>query len=313
MNFLYDDCPWSNIVSWCFNDCLFSPRHPGYLRFSVMCNSEADESLFTSGTGAPLVQLQSHDQRLVLEHYPQKLSTSGRYAVRLDSASWVRKGTREPISRDLLMVALQKLQRILIRATDMSGTATMAQLQGVKLDVAVASHTSPEKDRRPKAMGVEMCHCPPSYGGTSCQNPGSGYYRWHETYTSHTNITWIDWWDVKPCQCNGRSEKCHPENGSCQDCRDNTTGPACEICSGGFYGNPLLGETCLPCQCPDSQHNHAATCSLDARGQFMCQCKVGYTGPRCDRCDYGYFGDSNSGCLPCDCNPMGSTSNQVGF
>ena len=30
--------------------------------------------------------------------------------------------------------------------------------------------------------------------------------------------------------------------------------------------------------------------------QFICQCKVGYTGPRCDRCDYGFFGDSNSGC-----------------
>ena len=45
----------------------------------------------------------------------------------------------------------------------------------------------------------------------------------------------------------------------------------------------------------------------------MCQCKVGYTGPQCDRCDYGYFGDSKSGCLPCECNPMGSTSDQVMF
>ena len=106
-----------------------------------MCNSEVDESLatITGNDALPLVQIQSHNQQVVLEHYPQKLSTSGRYAVRLDAASWVKKGTRQPISRDLLMVALQRLERILIRATDMSGTATMAQLQGVTLDVAVPS------------------------------------------------------------------------------------------------------------------------------------------------------------------------------
>ena len=102
-------------------------------------------------------------------------------------------------------------------------------------------------------MGVEMCKCPSRYEGTSCQNPGGGYYRWSEIITSQIT-TWLDYiGKVKPCQCNGRSEKCHPENGNCLDCRKNTTGPACEICSGGFYGNPLLGETCQPCQCPDSE------------------------------------------------------------
>ena len=276
-----------------------------------MCNSEAEESLSTAGTGTPLVQLQAHDQRLVLEHYPRKLSSSGRYAVRLDSNNWVKKGTREPITRDVLMMALQRLQKILIRSTDLSGTATTARLQGVTLDIAVPSD-NPNRDRRPKAMGVEMCKCPEKYNATSCQNPGNGNYRWHD-FTSETVQTLLDFvGKVKPCQCNGRSEKCQPENGNCLSCRDNTTGPACEICAGGFYGNPLIaGGICRPCQCPDSQHNHAATCSLDSRGQFMCQCKVGYTGPRCDRCDYGYFGDSVSGCFPCDCNPMGSTSNQV--
>ena len=58
----------------------------GYLRFSVMCNSEVDGSLATIPglNSLPLVQLQSQDHQIVLEHYPQKLSASGRYAIRLD-------------------------------------------------------------------------------------------------------------------------------------------------------------------------------------------------------------------------------------
>ena len=42
----------------------------------------------------------------------------------------------------------------------------------------------------------------------------------------------------------------------------------------------------------------------------MCQCKQGYTGPKCDRCDYGFYGQSDQDCLPCNCNPYGSLSDQ---
>ncbi|NWI11042.1 MEGF9 protein, partial [Crypturellus soui] len=33
-----------------------------------------------------------------------------------------------------------------------------------------------------------------------------------------------------------------------------------------------------------------------------CQCKVGVTGPKCDRCDDGYYGSNASTCEPCQCN-----------
>ena len=273
----------------------------GFLRFATSCNGDGrDSSILES----PLVQLQAANERIVLEHYTDKVSTSGRYEVRLHESAWVEKGTRRPVSREILMVALQRLERILVRATDFSG-ATLAGLKGATIDLAVPPQ---ESDRRPLALGVEQCTCPPQYNSSSCQDPGSGYYRWHLTIQSENHMDFVG--KVRPCQCNGRSESCHPETGNCLNCRDNTTGSACELCIGGFYGNPLAGEPCQPCQCPNAEHNHATTCSIDSRRQFRCQCQEGYTGPQCDRCDYGYFGNSQSGCFPCNCDPLGSLSDQ---
>ena len=68
-----------------------------------------------------------------------------------------------------------------------------------------------------------------------------------------------------------------------QDCRENTAGPNCDVCASGFYGEPLLNDRCKPCQCPSAQKNFAETCSVNSQGLFNCQCREGYTGPKCDR------------------------------
>ena len=47
----------------------------------------------------PLVQLQGN-HRIVLEHYPKKVSNSGRYEVRMHEDDWVRLGN-EIISHSL--------------------------------------------------------------------------------------------------------------------------------------------------------------------------------------------------------------------
>ena len=206
------------------------------------------------------------------------------------------------------MVALQRLEKVLIRATDFTG-ATIANLHGVTLDVAI-----PRKqpgDSRPTAVGIEQCKCPLQYNGTSCQDPGRGFYRWYSEFMTTTTTYLHLAGDVKPCQCNGRAQNCHPESGHCVGCTENTTGAACELCAAGYYGNPLLaGGSCQPCQCPSAENNHAATCRRDGPDNFLCQCKEGYTGPACDRCDYGFYGNSEDGCLPCRCNPDGSIGNQ---
>uniref|UniRef100_A0A6Q2X9S7 Laminin, beta 2 (laminin S) n=1 Tax=Esox lucius TaxID=8010 RepID=A0A6Q2X9S7_ESOLU len=119
--------------------------------------------------------------------------------------------------------------------------------------------------------------------------------------------------NCKPCVCNGHAEECHQRTGACVNCRDNTGGDKCDRCANGFYGNPVLGtgsgNQCRPCPCPDgpnSGRHFAASCYQDTRNrQVVCNCNQGYTGPRCDQCAPGYFGNpSQPGgqCQPCRCS-----------
>lgn len=56
---------------------------------------------------------------------------------------------------------------------------------------------------------------------------------------------------------------CDPLTGACRGCLRHTTGPRCESCAPGFYGNALLPGNCT------RKHNGV----LDApEGQVMCHC-----------------------------------------
>ncbi|XP_070766889.1 laminin subunit beta-1 [Enoplosus armatus] len=114
-----------------------------------------------------------------------------------------------------------------------------------------------------------------------------------------------------PCQCNGHADICDPRTGECGDCRDYTAGHLCERCVDGFFGNPVLGsgEHCRPCPCPGnpgSDHFNGHSCQADhTSDQIICNCRQGFTGPRCDQCAPGYYGNPEQPggqCLPCKCN-----------
>ncbi|KAF7638707.1 putative effector protein [Meloidogyne graminicola] len=103
-----------------------------------------------------------------------------------------------------------------------------------------------------------------------------------------------------PCECNGHSSICNPENGICY-CKHNTTGNTCERCSNGFYGDALAktSKDCKPCNCPGG-----GSC-IFIQNQIICtECPEGYSGPRCEFCAEDYFGDPLKGkpCKKCNCN-----------
>ena len=58
----------------------------------------------------------------------------------------------------------------------------------------------------------------------------------------------------------------------------------------GFYPDSLT-TTCLPCHCSE---DGSFSTSCDEDGQ--CDCKMGVAGKKCDRCEVGYWGYSNTGC-----------------
>ena len=92
--------------------------------------------------------------------------------------------------------------------------------------------------------------------------------------------------DCPRCQCNGHSV-CD-ENFACENCSDNTTGPQCETCIDGFFGNALNGGNCSRCECA----NKAVTCDASTGA---CRCFTnGQIGFSCEECETtrGYVGDA---------------------
>ncbi|KAM6470530.1 laminin subunit beta-2 isoform 2-T2 [Liasis olivaceus] len=141
-----------------------------------------------------------------------------------------------------------------------------------------------------------QCPCRPSVFGLRCDHCQPGHWGFP---------------NCRPCQCNGRSEECESRTGGCLHCRGHTEGDRCERCTAGFYGNPALssGGHCRPCPCPEapgSGRHFAVTCHQDnPSGTVMCSCLRGYTGPRCDECAPGYYGNpwqARGRCQPCACN-----------
>ncbi|XP_039307072.1 laminin subunit alpha-1 isoform X3 [Solenopsis invicta] len=274
----------------------------GFLRFKT--STEGGIPL-RSNLRYPVVQLQGNN-KIVLEYYLHLPVNDNRYEVRFHESLWQLQNRPDyKVSREVLMVALQNLQYILVKASDNAEFIKTTLLEA-SLDAAVLMPThSP-----PLATGVEICQCPLEYNGTSCQDPSIGFYRWYKNTTATSTIVIDLVGQARRCQCNGRSEVCDRETGYCLNCKENTIGTHCNVCADSFYGHPEFGG-CKPCPCPQADKRFSSTCVVRTDNEPICHCKPGYIGRKCERCAYGYYGSPglpDGKCVPCNCNLAGSLS-----
>uniref|UniRef100_A0A915BQN1 Laminin subunit alpha-2 n=1 Tax=Parascaris univalens TaxID=6257 RepID=A0A915BQN1_PARUN len=253
------------------------------------------------------------NHRIILEHIPDEISETGRYKVRLHESQWrSRLSPDVPVTRKQLMVALQNVQGIYIRATyNYPARGDAASIKEMSIDVAVWENTTDSVNAT--AIGVEMCECPKGYAGNSCQNPAEGYCRRRQPdyLNSENDLALIGW--PEACSCNGHSATCDSETCRCTNCEHNTFGDYCQYCKPGYHGDALIGgsNACTKCACPLPENSFSDTCVAVSHGRgYMCDaCKPGYTGMYCESCVTGYFGDPNvpgGFCEECACHPDGS-------
>ncbi|XP_066962563.1 attractin-like protein 1 isoform X1 [Macrobrachium rosenbergii] len=80
------------------------------------------------------------------------------------------------------------------------------------------------------------------------------------------------------CNCNGHS-RCVNGSQCIMPCANNTAGSHCQHCIEKFFGKPINGGLCKPCDC----NEHGDTCNRES-GRCNCNTK-GVTGDHCERCD----------------------------
>ncbi|XP_028290565.1 laminin subunit alpha-1 isoform X3 [Gouania willdenowi] len=201
----------------------------------------------------------------------------------------------DDITRDDLLLVLQEVTSLKVRV-QLNGSADgPIRLRSVSLDVA-----DPETVSGSQMVTVETCECPWGYSGTSCEACLADFYRVGGVLFGG---------NCMQCECNEHAYQCDI-NGVCEGCVHNTTGPHCDQCLPGFYGDTTEGTSsdCQLCPCPltEASNRFSPTCQLDVDGQVSCDhCENGYTGRSCERCASGYYGNPQlvgGACVRCQCN-----------
>ncbi|GFO36641.1 laminin subunit alpha-2, partial [Plakobranchus ocellatus] len=284
----------------------------GRLRFLHYFEAPSPDSRVPA---APLVILIGNGLELHTELSDLEPSVPQSLSIPFYEEFWRFPGQTNPVDRRFLMIALQNVTAILIRATQ-NAMASYAVLENISIQRAVP--IDPGVNTTERAIGVEICECPNRYSGESCQNPGGGFYHVPPAEIDiNLSTPEIVIGYVRPCRCFQHSQLCDPYTGECQVCLHNTTGLNCEQCAEGYFGTATKGtpKDCHPCECPlpIPSNSFSPTCQNGTYGLRCTACPPGYQGVRCERCAPGYYGNPQKvgdNCKPCRCNPEGSTSRE---
>ncbi|KAJ8274538.1 hypothetical protein COCON_G00091630 [Conger conger] len=203
------------------------------------------------------------------------------YTFRLDE----RAGSKwQPqLSSMQFQKLLQNLTAIKIRGT--FGENGRGYLDNVHLVSARIGPGAP-------AGWVGNCTCPTGYEGQFCERCGVGYTRQSPAHGPFSPCT--------ACQCPGGSS-CDSQTGDCYSGDENS---AANSCSAGYYSDPAKPHICRACPCPQG-----ASCSvMPGSLEVKCDsCSPGVTGPLCNICENGFYGDPKGeygppqACKPCRC------------
>ncbi|XP_075940171.1 laminin subunit alpha-2 [Anarhichas minor] len=270
----------------------------GSLVYTVSYTTDQQEQMAIRVTSQPDLVIEGGgikiiDRRFGQPVYPSSPSTN---RIALLPENFLVSESAQPISRRDFLSVLTNVARVMVRASYSTEPSAVYRLHSFSMQVA-----NPSARAESKASAVESCSCPPGYAGTSCETCIPGFRRVNGNLYNGV---------CEACHCHGHTSECHELTARCLDCSHHTTGPHCDSCLRGYYGNATRGSPadCQPCACPLNlpSNNFSPTCHLGEEGELLCdQCQPGYTGPRCDRCSNGYSGQPavpGGSCQPCDCN-----------
>ncbi|KAF2367999.1 Laminin EGF domain [Trinorchestia longiramus] len=274
----------------------------GYLRYSIrFTGAGAGQALngpdvIIRGNGVTLMHV--HDGTLVPDQ-------NNRVDVRFWPGQWYRSvvqlgnrlQTQDQASREDIMMVLEDMDLLLIRALYYDSLVVRATLSDVQLDTAVITNTD-----QGRAVFVEECRCPQGYTGLSCEQCAPNYRR-------TSSGQWLGRC-VPDVQCRAGEYGDPANNIPCLPCPCPLTNypnqfPHYMLCSGS------LTTSCVQVPSLHVVFRFGQSCYLDTDGQVTCNCASGYSGRRCETCSPGYRGDpTNPGdsCQPGGCDPAGSTS-----
>ncbi|XP_056439932.1 laminin subunit alpha-1 [Gadus chalcogrammus] len=198
------------------------------------------------------------------------------------------------VTRDDLLTVLAGVTALRVNVRLNASASGPLGVGRMSLDIA-----DPNSANRLQAVAVETCECPWGYAGTSCESCAAGFYRLGGVMFGGLCLQ---------CECNDHAAQCDI-NGVCLGCSHNTTGPLCDSCRPGYYGDPTLGtsEDCQLCACPlPPPNSFSPTCVLEDSGSVSCdRCEEGYAGSRCEKCANGFYGNplvAGGVCKRCDCH-----------